>query len=618
MKQYKKYKESAPEQTIRNIQSILSGIGVLLKDQHRETNGMYSCRVIIGNRNLDKLDIGTNGKGISFEYSMASGYAEFMERIQNRILFSDHRLAYSTDSFIKTLPQNSLYVQKLKQNNSSLDFMYDPKEEIWSIDKIIEHWGKELMKLYNIEDESYLHTFFIDKLQINESLMIPSYSVSENKEILIPVRLILYATGSNGMAAGNTEEEAILQSICEIFERYAASEIYYNQLTPPTVPLETFKGTNAYEKINYIKQKTGYEIIVKDCSLGKGIPVIGVIFTDKQNLLYNFKLGSDFVPHIALERCVTEAYQGQHFRGLPLKFCWEGDILSDVAIDINFNKIIKNSTGFWHRSILHTASSYKFTGFNPELGLSNQKDIQYSMELIQKMGYNVYIRNNSILGFPAYYIIIPGISQTTKYHRRYELFHTYDFRALSNMKHIGKITKHETLALANAIEHVTNVGMHEKTSNYLCDYVLYNDDEDIQNIDENLLLFKLFYFSNQYDKAKQHLDEFLLDKNETYSYYFAISDYVYLKHVKNYSCSEIENILGRMYGDNIANEVMADVSDPDKIFQYHEFPVCFDCEVCKVSKTCRFFDVVHIQKKINDVAKNSYIKQSDTGNLFNE
>ncbi|MDR0755187.1 MAG: YcaO-like family protein, partial [Prevotellaceae bacterium] len=571
-----------------------------------------------GNHNLDKSDIGANGKGISFEYAMASGYAEFMERIQNRILFSDHRLVYATSNYIKTLSQNSLYVKKLKQNNSSLDFMYDPKEEVWSMDKIIEHWGKELMKLYNIKDETYLHTFFIDKLQINESLMIPFYSVMENKEVLIPVRLSLYATGSNGMAAGNTEEEAILQGICEIFERHAASEIYYNQLTPPTVPLETFKGTETYEKINSIKRKTGYEIIVKDCSLGKGLPVLGVIFTDKQNLLYNFKLGSDFVPHIALERCVTEAFQGHNFRGLPLKFCLEGDILSDVAIDINFNKIIKNSTGFWHRSLLHSTSSYKFTGFNPELGLSNKEDIRYSMELMQKMGYNVYVRNNSILGFPTYYIIIPGMSQTTKYNRRYELFHTHDFSSLSSMKQLGKITKHEALALANAIEHVRNVGMHEKASNYLCDYVLYNDDEDIQNIDDNLLLFKLFYFSNQYDKAKRYIDEFLSDKNEAYSYYFAISDYVYLKHIKNCSCSDIEHMLNYMYGDNIAKEVIADVSDPDKIFQYHEFPVCFDCEMCKVSNTCRFFDVVHIQKAINDIAKNNYIKQIDTGKLFNE
>ncbi|MDR0754293.1 MAG: YcaO-like family protein, partial [Prevotellaceae bacterium] len=86
MKNYKKYKSLLPEQTVHNIQSILADIGILLKDRHIETNKIHSCRAIIGNHNLDKSDIGANGKGISFEYAMASGYAEFMERIQNRIL----------------------------------------------------------------------------------------------------------------------------------------------------------------------------------------------------------------------------------------------------------------------------------------------------------------------------------------------------------------------------------------------------------------------------------------------------------------------------------------------------------------------------------------------------
>lgn len=33
-------------------------------------------------------------------------------------------------------------------------------------------------------------------------------------------------TGSNGMSAGNSSYEAIFQGICELFERYAASEVF--------------------------------------------------------------------------------------------------------------------------------------------------------------------------------------------------------------------------------------------------------------------------------------------------------------------------------------------------------------------------------------------------------
>ncbi len=50
---------------------------------------------------------------------------------------------------------------------------------------------------------------------------------------------------------------------------------------------------------------------MKDCSLGLGFPVIGtvVIFKDKNK--YAFKFGSDPDMAIALERCLTEFFQGR-------------------------------------------------------------------------------------------------------------------------------------------------------------------------------------------------------------------------------------------------------------------------------------------------------------------
>lgn len=76
----KKYKAEAPICTIGKIRKILSDIGILLLEQHLIHDNFSSCRVTFGNNGLDKLNIGTNGKGRTFEYSLASGYAEFMER----------------------------------------------------------------------------------------------------------------------------------------------------------------------------------------------------------------------------------------------------------------------------------------------------------------------------------------------------------------------------------------------------------------------------------------------------------------------------------------------------------------------------------------------------------
>ena len=88
----KKYKAEAPICTIGKIRKILSDIGILLLEQHLIHDNFSSCRVTFGNNGLDKLNIGTNGKGRTFEYSLASGYAEFMERLENHLLLNSKKM----------------------------------------------------------------------------------------------------------------------------------------------------------------------------------------------------------------------------------------------------------------------------------------------------------------------------------------------------------------------------------------------------------------------------------------------------------------------------------------------------------------------------------------------
>ena len=55
---------------------------------------------------------------------------------------------------------------------------------------------------------------------------IPYYSV-KNKEIqYIPDKLFSYLYDTNGMCAGNSKEEALIEGLSEILERYAAIKIF--------------------------------------------------------------------------------------------------------------------------------------------------------------------------------------------------------------------------------------------------------------------------------------------------------------------------------------------------------------------------------------------------------
>lgn len=82
---YSKHKDRDPKDTVDGIVDMLEQVG--LDTEVRWTShpfeGLCSNRVTIAGTN-----IGTNGKSTSEEYCLASGYAEFMERLQNNILGS--------------------------------------------------------------------------------------------------------------------------------------------------------------------------------------------------------------------------------------------------------------------------------------------------------------------------------------------------------------------------------------------------------------------------------------------------------------------------------------------------------------------------------------------------
>lgn len=621
MKNYKKYKEINPVLTINNIRKILTDLNILLLDSIAENDGIYACRVIIGNQNLDKLEIGMNGKGSSFEYALASGYAEFMEKIQNRYLYDELRTNYGTKRFLETLPDDSAYKQKLYEEDLVLDFKYDEREEYWSLDKVLNTFGEELKLLYHADGINDLKSILIDIMRIDENnvLMIPCYSEKNNEEIFVPIDLIFYAVGSNGMAAGNSEKEALLHGFCEIFERYASNQIYHKELTPPTIPIDDFIGTPVYEKIQHLKNKRGYEIIIKDCSLGKGIPVIGVIIIDKLNHLYNFKLGSSFVPHVAVDRCLNEVYQSNKgFIGLNIDFKWTNSQNHSVDKDTvrtNFHNILETGSGIWPLSILYSTPSYEYDGENPNFGLSNENDLKYCIELVKKLGFDIFIRNNSITEFPAFYIFIPGMSQVLNSKEEYEK--KYGKNILDYMRtypHLSNFTVQEAENLAEAIEARVNQGYSFEITK---DYFIFTTDEDIVRLDINIFLCMLYYYAENFTKSKEYLDKYLEDRRVTPKgyYLYAMSNYISFYLIDGIPIDEVKAIMTKIYGSSLTNEVFREMSNPQNIFQNYNFPEYTKSEDFKSQDSKNIFSLLRIENKVNELAVKSRISYKQILNL---
>ncbi len=395
---YNIFKDDKTVNTVKKIKNLLKKhLNLELDEEQRigSNNGLFSFRVTI-----PKTNIGTNGKGTSIINSQASGYAEFMERLQNGILLNFFNKNYSVF----------------------------PDEKIYSLqDIILDNFAKiispKLLKLGNMIVNNKLDNKFNDKF-----IMAPFYALKEKKTIYLPA-LILNSlfVGTNGMAAGNTIEEAMVQGLSELCERYAHSKIFLDNLTMPDIPDAEYKE---YENINEIIKSiknAGYEIFIKDASLGKKLPVVCIIFKDnKKNLLY-INFGAHPVLPIAIERCLTEFAQGADDLNNIIKNISYENIITKTYYEYSMKEnkyflLEKMMSGLsaleinekLEKQFLKNDISYNFSPeawFRVDEETSNKTLLKFLINNIEAISKNeIYIRDVSFLGFPSVYIFIPRMS----------------------------------------------------------------------------------------------------------------------------------------------------------------------------------------------------------------
>ncbi|HKD09454.1 MAG TPA: TOMM precursor leader peptide-binding protein [Bryobacteraceae bacterium] len=115
---------------------------------------------------------------------------------------------------------------------------------------------------------------------------------------------------SNGCAAGNCREEAILQGFFEIVERDAVAIWWYNRLSRPSVDLRSFQDEFFNRAAEY-HASLHRELWLLDLTTDLGIPVFAALSrrTDKEaeDILLGF--GAHLDARIAIQRALTEVNQ---------------------------------------------------------------------------------------------------------------------------------------------------------------------------------------------------------------------------------------------------------------------------------------------------------------------
>lgn len=609
MRPGKPYKAVDPKVTINKIRNILNENGIFLIETYfNKYYDFFSHRSIICSNELTKLNKGVNGKGLTPEYSLASAYGEFMEYIQNYHFFDDI-LEYTNKEYIHN-QKESEFSKTILSNNLALDFSYDPDEKYLSYNELNQNPKKIFDHIATFIEEAYLAT----NVNANKKLLFaPYYCVNEGFSEYLPLSLIRSQSGSNGLCAGNTKEEAILHGICEIFERYVAKRIFIDEITPPTIPTETFHGTKIYDLLSKIEKEKNISVIIKDCSLNQGLPVIGLLIIDHDSHSYAFKLGSDISPVIALERCFTELFQGHNQLRETLKRIdlandpfEHSSISRDICKKMEFYLFIRDGSGKIPNSMFSPDSSYSFSGLNQDLNKSDKEDLKYLLGLIEKLGFRTYLRDVSFLNFPSFDIYIPGMSEvlnTFKSENEKDHFKWDGKNYFSLLFNLKNNTIEEFIQVAEMIEEypyptITLFPYNVSKDNFINKYYLLT-----------LIYYRISNYSKSYENLKKMIDSFTDREIRRNTYLLCARDYIFFKS-KGHTKDEIVALLKNIYIIELISDVSKDLDDEADIFHYQSFPACFNCEKCEIRKDCHYLDTLGFIKNIQEKHKTNRINQN--------
>jgi len=497
-------------------------------------------------------DFATNGKGVCADHALASAYGEFMERMQNLIVFK--RYAYNPEK-------------------ANRDFVCDPNEKKYPI----ENWPELPTDFENatfaFESQTYLQAYEKMKKKNIDCEFVPFYDVKKEAIQYLPYQLIYHSHTSNGMSAGNTPEEAISQGISEVLERYALKQLYFGKITPPTIPHDYIKK-NAPEQYRIIKQleeTAKCKIIVKDCSLNKGIPSVAtaIIFQDPCRFIPC--VGTDPIWQLALERCLTEPCQGidvlDFHKSTPLKLTAEQH--EEITIS-NFKNIHTTDIGLFPTAFFDSKFSYEFNGF-PEVKIDNYKEkLKCLINVVEQLNHNMYVRDVSFLGFPAYHVVVPGMSEV----------YPVNFSEMSSQNSFWQIDNLSVENLKLLARQMENFSWLSESKNILFSEFLplatpssspYND------ITLEFILTLIYYKLGEYSKAQDKLSDYIdyaktLDKNMDCRYHYVAVQFLGLMERFPNDFDRIKEILYPMFDENVVDEVISDFFDKDTVFKYISLP----------------------------------------------
>lgn len=553
----RQYKMDLPLNTVNRIRGKFGELGIHTYEKYWKNvnNQLFSCAVSIENSNVMR----TLGKGTDSSYCLASGYGELMERIENLILLSGN-VGMSYLDILKNWP-DAVEVKNRAELHS-----LNGNECMDSVNRVCDELRMEPQK--DFPNTIYAARFF---------------SVKDNKVLYLPYSELYRSLRSNGMCAGNAPEEAMVEGLCEIMERMAIKSIFMDAVVPPAVPDEVLKRYPVYAIIEDVRSK-GLKVEIRDCSLGKGLPVLGILTINEKSGLYKYNFGSHPDFEHAIERCLTEICQVSggvnsvdEFLegGMELSFSEDSFVkIQGRSEEFNkrsrFYKALKNSNGELPVAYFAGKSSYEFKEWIAFEGNSDYKqDVKTICSLIEKDGEQVFARDVSFLGFPAYEMFVTGYStvmvdQNFSDYKEYIANRRSDKNEIMMLSRLKRCSEQDKLDLIDFLKLQMNSPKFfnaEENNSWMCEVMgvpVVAPDTKCPQFVLALVEMSLSRYSEAYEHFMYAYEREYHPQGE-HGYYEILKAYLQLK-ANGAKEEEIEQIICRYFALELAQSVLDDIT----------------------------------------------------------
>ncbi len=252
----------------------------------------------------------------------------------------------------------------------------------------------------------------------------PVWSLRDERFRYLPTSLLYFFyrgpgeihADSNGCAAGNTREEAIVQGFLELVERDAYAIWWYNRLQRPAVDLSQFDDSYVRDLQSQLAE-AGRRLWVLDVTNDLGIPTYVAVLHWMQNSQENIEFGSGahFDSRIAMLRTLTELNQ---FLSIGLMGGGTGEKSSldgTTPLRLQDHPFLTPSDG----PLVRPGSGSKFGH------LDTREQVIACVDIAKRAGLDFLVLDQTRpdIGVPVVRVIVPGLRH---FYRRFAPGRLYD------------------------------------------------------------------------------------------------------------------------------------------------------------------------------------------------